>query len=162
MYLKFRSYNSVLRYFFSVDSFAFRSLRFSSSACFLDASHSLRFQFIFSYFCLSIFSSYDYYFKNETHTQLYVLKQNYIFCSNNQQSLCSEMAEELRFAVKCRASRQRPALRRQCSKCIPNANTYVPTNMEMLPQENGIMQMLDIHRKGPSPVHFDCGECNHH
>ncbi|XP_054715815.1 glutamate receptor ionotropic, kainate 2-like [Uloborus diversus] len=52
-----------------------------------------------------------------------------------RQSLCSEMAEELRFAVKCRASRQRPALRRQCSKCIPGT-TYVPAALEV-PQENG-------------------------
>ncbi|EEC19136.1 EAA5, putative, partial [Ixodes scapularis] len=70
------------------------------------------------------------------------------FCINSRkhaqtdrQSLCSEMAEELRFAVRCRASRQRPALRRQCSKCIPGT-TYVPSAMD-LPQENGIMQMLE-------------------
>ncbi|RWS02104.1 glutamate receptor ionotropic: kainate 2-like protein, partial [Dinothrombium tinctorium] len=89
------------------------------------------------------------------------------FCWNSKknaysqrQSLCSEMAEELRFAMKCRASRQRPALRRQCSKCIP-ANTYVPTGLEVPPQENGIMQMLDM-RKTTSPTHFDCGQCRHH
>lgn len=29
------------------------------------------------------------------------------------------MSEEFWFAMKCRGSRQRPALRRQCSKCIP-------------------------------------------
>ncbi|XP_015923374.1 glutamate receptor ionotropic, kainate 2 isoform X2 [Parasteatoda tepidariorum] len=63
-----------------------------------------------------------------------------------RQSLCSEMAEELRFAVKCRASRQRPALRRQCSKCIPGT-TYVPAALEV-PQENGIMQMIEM-RKSP-------------
>ncbi|GIY16634.1 glutamate receptor ionotropic, kainate 5 [Caerostris extrusa] len=65
-----------------------------------------------------------------------------------RQSLCSEMAEELRFAVKCRASRQRPALRRQCSKCIPPGATYVPAALEV-PQENGIMQMIEM-RKSPS------------
>ncbi|KAF8792741.1 Glutamate receptor ionotropic like protein [Argiope bruennichi] len=70
-----------------------------------------------------------------------------------QQSLCAEMAEELRFAVKCRASRQRPALRRQCSKCIPGA-TYVPAAMEG-PQENGIMQMIEMRK---SPINFDCGD----
>ncbi|KAF8794062.1 Glutamate receptor ionotropic like protein [Argiope bruennichi] len=64
-----------------------------------------------------------------------------------RQSLCSEMAEELRFAVKCRASRQRPALRRQCSKCIPPGATYVPAALEV-PQENGIMQMIEM-RKSP-------------
>ncbi|CAG2112247.1 unnamed protein product [Medioppia subpectinata] len=78
---------------------------------------------------------------------------------NQRQSLCSEMAEELRFAVKCRAPRQRPTLRRQCSKCMP-ANTFVPSAMEMLPQENGIMQMIES-RKTSSPLQFDCGECHH-
>ncbi|XP_067125926.1 glutamate receptor ionotropic, kainate 2 isoform X5 [Centruroides vittatus] len=79
-------------------------------------------------------------------------ERNLIFCST-QQSLCSEMAQELRFAVKCRASRQRPALRRQCSKCIPGT-TYVPAAMEV-PQENGIMQMIEMRK---SPVTFDCTE----
>ncbi|KAL1436208.1 hypothetical protein MTO96_010945 [Rhipicephalus appendiculatus] len=84
------------------------------------------------------------------------------FCINSRkhaqtdrQSLCSEMAEELRFAVRCRASRQRPALRRQCSKCLPTtaANTYVPSAMDLHAQENGIMQMLEMRK---SPLHFDC------
>ncbi|XP_067008296.2 glutamate receptor ionotropic, kainate 2 [Anabrus simplex] len=52
------------------------------------------------------------------------------------QSLCSEMAEELCFALRCRGSRQRPALKRQCSKCIPGT-TYVPTVLE-LPPSNGL------------------------
>ncbi|TMW47948.1 hypothetical protein DOY81_006973 [Sarcophaga bullata] len=54
------------------------------------------------------------------------------FCYNSKknvqtesQSLCSEMAEELRFAMHCHASKQRPALRRSCVKCMPG-NTYVP------------------------------------
>ncbi|KAK9881459.1 hypothetical protein WA026_016345 [Henosepilachna vigintioctopunctata] len=42
----------------------------------------------------------------------------------NQQSLCSEMGGELCFAIKCRGSRQRPALRRECSKCL-NKVAYV-------------------------------------
>ncbi|KAL3194200.1 hypothetical protein MRX96_016333 [Rhipicephalus microplus] len=84
------------------------------------------------------------------------------FCINSRkhaqtdrQSLCSEMAEELRFAVRCRASRQRPALRRQCSKCLPTTapNTYVPSAMDLHAQENGIMQMLEMRK---SPLHFDC------
>ncbi|XP_037281611.2 glutamate receptor ionotropic, kainate 2 isoform X1 [Rhipicephalus microplus] len=80
--------------------------------------------------------------------------RNLLFCST-QQSLCSEMAEELRFAVRCRASRQRPALRRQCSKCLPTTapNTYVPSAMDLHAQENGIMQMLEMRK---SPLHFDC------
>ncbi|KAI1298706.1 Glutamate receptor ionotropic, kainate 2 [Halotydeus destructor] len=42
-------------------------------------------------------------------------------------SYCQEMTEELCFAVKCSASRQRPVLRRQCSKCLV-ASAYVPSN----------------------------------
>uniref|UniRef100_T1JJ21 Glutamate receptor ionotropic, kainate 2 n=1 Tax=Strigamia maritima TaxID=126957 RepID=T1JJ21_STRMM len=63
------------------------------------------------------------------------------FCWNSKknaqtdrQSLCSEMAEELRFALQCRGSKQRPALRRQ------------------LPHENGIMQMIN---KSSSAMHFE-------
>lgn len=44
---------------------------------------------------------------------------------NDRQSLCSEMAEELRFAIRCHGSRQRPALKRNCIKCTPGT-TYVP------------------------------------
>lgn len=54
------------------------------------------------------------------------------FCWNSKknaqtdrQSLCSEMAEELRFAIRCHGSRQRPALKRSCTKCSPGT-TYVP------------------------------------
>lgn len=54
------------------------------------------------------------------------------FCWNSKknaqtdrQSLCSEMAEELRFAIRCHGSRQRPALKRNCIKCSPGT-TYVP------------------------------------
>ena len=37
------------------------------------------------------------------------------------------MAEELKFALKCHGSRQRPALRRGCNKCHAPASTHVPT-----------------------------------
>lgn len=50
---------------------------------------------------------------------------------NDRQSLCSEMAEELRFAVRCHGSRQRPALKRTCAKCNP-ATTYVPGTLSHL------------------------------
>lgn len=65
------------------------------------------------------------------------------FCWNSKknaqtdrQSLCSEMAEELRFAVRCHGSRQRPALRRSCTRCSP-ATTYVPAALD-LPHINGV------------------------
>ncbi|CAD7094020.1 unnamed protein product [Hermetia illucens] len=60
------------------------------------------------------------------------------FCWNSKknaqtdrQSLCSEMAEELRFAMHCHASKQRPALKRNCAKCSPGATTYVPGSIGM-------------------------------
>lgn len=46
--------------------------------------------------------------------------------NDRQSSLCSEMAEELRFAMRCHGSRQRPALKRNCAKCN-SQTTYVPT-----------------------------------
>jgi len=62
------------------------------------------------------------------------------FCWNSKknaqtdrQSLCSEMAEELRFAVRCHGSRQRPALKRNCAKCSPGQHTYVPNSSFGLP-----------------------------
>lgn len=49
-----------------------------------------------------------------------------LFQRAGSQSLCSEMADELCFALRCRGSRQRPALKRQCSKCATSAS-YIPT-----------------------------------
>jgi hypothetical protein len=57
-----------------------------------------------------------------------------------QQSLCSEMAEELRFAVRCHGSRQRPALKRTCTRCS-SGNTYVPAELE-IPHINGVSEYL--------------------
>lgn len=37
-----------------------------------------------------------------------------------RQSLCAEMAEEFCFAIRCNGSRQRPALKRTCSRCLNN------------------------------------------
>lgn len=71
-----------------------------------------------------------------------------------QQSLCSEMAEELRFAMRCHGSRQRPALKRNCSRCAPGT-TYVPAATD-LPQangENGLLPMIEFRKS--SVVQFD-------
>ncbi|KAK4873456.1 hypothetical protein RN001_015485, partial [Aquatica leii] len=82
------------------------------------------------------------------------------FCWNSKknaqtdrQSLCSEMAEELRFAVRCHGSRQRPALRRSCTRCSP-ATTYVPAALD-LPHLNGdglVLPMTDLKK---SPINYD-------
>ncbi|XP_059470879.1 glutamate receptor ionotropic, kainate 2 isoform X3 [Neocloeon triangulifer] len=73
------------------------------------------------------------------------------FCWNSRknaqtdrQSLCSEMAEELRFAIRCHGSRQRPALKRTCSRCSPGT-TYVPAALEM-PHINGVNLDPVLHR----------------
>ncbi|XP_075215419.1 glutamate receptor ionotropic, kainate 2 [Lycorma delicatula] len=76
------------------------------------------------------------------------------FCWNSKknaqtdrQSLCSEMAEELRFAVRCHGSRQRPALKRSCTRCSPGT-TYVPAALEM-PHLNGetAIVIIEEHKK---------------
>ncbi|XP_056644489.1 glutamate receptor ionotropic, kainate 2-like isoform X4 [Diorhabda sublineata] len=48
------------------------------------------------------------------------------------QSLCSEMKGEFCFALKCGGSRQRPALRRKCSKCMSDVS-YVPATLDVPP-----------------------------
>jgi len=77
------------------------------------------------------------------------------FCWNSKinaqqekQSLCSEMGEELRFALRCQGSRQRPTLRRSCVRCTPPSHTYVPTNHDVptLHGENGIMPMIEMRK----------------
>ncbi|XP_022915867.1 glutamate receptor ionotropic, kainate 2 isoform X3 [Onthophagus taurus] len=82
------------------------------------------------------------------------------FCWNSKknaqtdrQSLCSEMAEELRFAVRCHGSRQRPALRRSCARCSP-ATTYVPAALD-LPHLNGEGVMLPMMEMKKSPITYD-------
>ncbi|XP_075217620.1 glutamate receptor ionotropic, kainate 2-like isoform X3 [Lycorma delicatula] len=59
------------------------------------------------------------------------------------QSLCAEMLEELCFALRCRGSRQRPALKRQCSKCVPGT-TYVPASFDLPPANNGLRSQAFI------------------
>ncbi|XP_050513026.1 glutamate receptor ionotropic, kainate 2-like [Diabrotica virgifera virgifera] len=81
------------------------------------------------------------------------------FCWNSKknaqtdrQSLCSEMAEELRFAVRCHGSRQRPALRRSCTRCSP-ATTYVPAALD-LPHLNGEGVMLPISHQKAATLNY--------
>ncbi|KAF5281001.1 hypothetical protein FQA39_LY05206 [Lamprigera yunnana] len=81
------------------------------------------------------------------------------FCWNSKknaqtdrQSLCSEMAEELRFAVRCHGSRQRPALRRSCTRCSP-ATTYVPAALD-LPHLNGDGMVLPMTDLKKSPINY--------
>ncbi|XP_017493316.1 PREDICTED: glutamate receptor ionotropic, kainate 2 isoform X1 [Rhagoletis zephyria] len=68
------------------------------------------------------------------------------FCWNSKktmqlaenQSLCSEMAEELRYAMHCHTSKQRPSLNRKCVKCTPDS-TYVPAELGSgIPNASGV------------------------
>jgi len=76
---------------------------------------------------------------------------------NDRQSLCAEMAEELRFAVRCHGSRQRPALKRNCVKCSPaGQNTYVPSSFA-LPHHFGVIsheQTFDFFMTLDTPSFF--------
>lgn len=49
---------------------------------------------------------------------------------SSRKSLCAEMTEELCFALSCRGPRQRPALRRQCSKCVSSSNKTFLTSTQ--------------------------------
>ncbi|KAF2357618.1 Ionotropic glutamate receptor L-glutamate and glycine-binding domain [Trinorchestia longiramus] len=64
----------------------------------------------------------------------------------DRQSLCSEMGEELCFAVRCRGSRRRPALRRQCEQCVAGA-TYLAASPPQPAPYSGEPCPLDIVRK---------------
>ncbi|XP_054261472.1 glutamate receptor ionotropic, kainate 2-like isoform X3 [Macrosteles quadrilineatus] len=74
------------------------------------------------------------------------------------QSLCAEMAEELCFALRCRGSRQRPALKRQCSKCVPGT-TYVPASFDLPHPPNNIHRSqrssLAVPLDLPPNLHYD-------
>ena len=67
-----------------------------------------------------------------------------------QQSLCSEMGEELRFALRCQGSRQRPTLRRSCVRCTPPSHTYVPTNHDV-PHLHGVSYIICTLRSENNP-----------
>ncbi|XP_066905524.1 glutamate receptor ionotropic, kainate 2 isoform X5 [Halyomorpha halys] len=80
------------------------------------------------------------------------------FCWNSKknaqtdrQSLCSEMAEELRFAIRCHGSRQRPALKRSCTRCSPGT-TYVPSALEIqhINGETSLLPMIEMKKSSLS------------
>ena len=62
------------------------------------------------------------------------------------------MLEELRFAVRCHGSTKKPALRRQCSKCLRQ-----PQDSCAVDSPNGIIQLKDMNqhvhqRRSPIPL----------
>ncbi|CAH1800080.1 unnamed protein product [Owenia fusiformis] len=58
----------------------------------------------------------------------------------HKQSLCTELAAELRFAVRCHGSSKRPALKRQCSRCV--SHTAEPPN-----PINGVRSAREVQRR---------------
>ncbi|RWS27087.1 Glutamate receptor: ionotropic kainate 2-like protein [Leptotrombidium deliense] len=78
---------------------------------------------------------------------------------SSRQSFCTEMTEELIFAMKCRASRQRPVLRRRCSKCYLNS-TYVPNGMDIPVHDSiGLQGFYEI---GKSPASLEYNDPHPH
>ncbi|XP_074662536.1 glutamate receptor ionotropic, kainate 2-like [Tubulanus polymorphus] len=83
------------------------------------------------------------------------LCSKHLTLKGKKQSLCSEMAEELRFAIRCHGSTTRPAFRRQCSKCSTSA-AELPVD-----SPNGVIQLRELRRspmmgireyRSPSPI----------
>ena len=58
------------------------------------------------------------------------------------------MMEELRFAIRCHGSTKKPALKRQCSKCL-----HHPGEPCTVDSPNGVLQLRDLKRSPvpPSP-----------
>ena len=65
-----------------------------------------------------------------------------------QQSLCSEMLDELRFAVRCHGSSKKPALRRHCTKCA----RYCPSEHCAVESPNGII-LKELEHRSPTLNH---------
>jgi len=57
---------------------------------------------------------------------------NVSFCyfNSQQQSVCTEMAEELRYAIRCDGTKHKATLKRTCNGCSP-ITTYVPAPMHI-------------------------------
>lgn len=85
-----------------------------------------------------------------------------------QQSLCSEMGEELRFAIKCGGSNKRPAFKRNCSTCKKphphnhnhngdlnnRRNSHLSIHLPDI-DSNGHIHMRDTHRRSPGVTDRD-------
>lgn len=71
------------------------------------------------------------------------------------------MVQELKETLSCNGSKQEEK-RKSCSKCITSGTTFIPDSIEIIPRENGIMQMIELAKASPSEQ-FECGrECPHH
>ncbi|KAK3583893.1 hypothetical protein CHS0354_033669 [Potamilus streckersoni] len=76
----------------------------------------------------------------------------------DKQSLCSEMAEELGFAVRCLGSSQKPRFKRRCSTCrgtIPHSSHCSIRENPPIDSPNGIIQMRELHASPNQGRRFD-------
>lgn len=60
-----------------------------------------------------------------------------------QQSVCTEMAEELRYAIRCDGTKHKATLKRTCNGCSP-ITTYVPAPMHINHVTSQIVSYNDI------------------
>ncbi|XP_067675457.1 glutamate receptor ionotropic, kainate 2-like isoform X1 [Haliotis asinina] len=67
-----------------------------------------------------------------------------------EQSLCSEMGEELRFAIRCLGSAQKPKFKRKCSRCKAEKHGGHSRGSDLPESANGIIQLKEV-RKSPLP-----------
>ncbi|CAH1800081.1 unnamed protein product [Owenia fusiformis] len=71
----------------------------------------------------------------------------------DRQSLCGEMGDELRFAVRCQSGTKRPVVRRKCSQCYVHAPDHLEHILEP-PPNNGVPQLMlppeTNHKSSPS------------
>ncbi|XP_061176808.1 glutamate receptor ionotropic, kainate 2-like isoform X2 [Saccostrea echinata] len=69
----------------------------------------------------------------------------------DRQSLCSEMIQELKFAVRCHGSSKKSKTKRRCAKCKKGHNASCPLSVDM-PKDssssNGILPLREL-RKSP-------------
>ncbi|KAK6187489.1 hypothetical protein SNE40_005502 [Patella caerulea] len=68
----------------------------------------------------------------------------------DRQSLCSEMAEELSFAVRCHGSAVKPKYKNNCKKCVKGTDGKDHGVAGSSNSPNGIIQLKEV-RKSPLP-----------
>ncbi|XP_050440989.1 glutamate receptor ionotropic, kainate 2-like [Adelges cooleyi] len=75
---------------------------------------------------------------------------------DQQQSVCTEMAEELRYAIRCDGTKHKATLKRTCNGCSP-ITTYVPAPMQMNHVTSHIdnVPMIELSRPAISIDHED-------
>ncbi|XP_060072907.1 glutamate receptor ionotropic, kainate 2-like [Ylistrum balloti] len=77
----------------------------------------------------------------------------------DRQSICSEMAEELRFAVRCHGSSKKPKFKRTCAKCKKRHITHCPLTEVQVDSPNGMLTLREMKKSPNQPSkEFQFGE----